>query len=48
MFLGADGDLNFDSEDEYHPDDSEACKEVTKKFQDFHERSVKALPGKTI
>ena len=48
FLLGADGNLEFGAETEYHEDDSEDCISIAKKFQEFNESSKNALPGKLV
>ena len=47
-YLGADGDLKFDDTNAYHEDDSEDCRDIAEKFQEFNESSRNALPGKLV
>ena len=48
LFLGADGNLEFGAETGYHEDDSEDCRDIAGKFQEFNESSRNALPGKLV
>ena len=40
--------MEFGAEMGYHEDDSEDCKFIADKFQEFNESSINSLPGKLV